>query len=179
MKLIQFLPVVLFSVAVIGCDNSSKEDKTSSEKVTAPVPAPSTTSISTPSTNTVEPIKTEVTPQTATTIKPTPGATVVQPIAAPVKSAAGLNPAHGQPGHRCDISVGAPLDSKPNQAIQPTLQPSINTAPQKVVTPSASPINIPSASPVATAPGMNPQHGQPGHRCDIAVGAPLNSKPTQ
>jgi hypothetical protein len=24
---------------------------------------------------------------------------------------------------------------------------------------------------------MNPQHGQPGHRCDIAVGAPLNSKP--
>jgi hypothetical protein len=26
---------------------------------------------------------------------------------------------------------------------------------------------------------MNPSHGQPGHRCDIAVGAPLNSKPTQ
>jgi hypothetical protein len=22
---------------------------------------------------------------------------------------------------------------------------------------------------------MNPQHGQAGHRCDIAVGAPLNS----
>jgi len=29
-----------------------------------------------------------------------------------------------------------------------------------------------------TAPGMNPPHGQPNHRCDIAVGAPLNSKPT-
>jgi hypothetical protein len=28
-----------------------------------------------------------------------------------------------------------------------------------------------------TAPGMNPPHGEPGHRCDIAVGAPLNSKP--
>ena len=27
------------------------------------------------------------------------------------------------------------------------------------------------------ASGMNPPHGQPGHRCDIAVGAPLNSKP--
>jgi len=26
-------------------------------------------------------------------------------------------------------------------------------------------------------PGMNPPHGEPGHRCDIAVGAPLNSKP--
>ena len=24
-----------------------------------------------------------------------------------------------------------------------------------------------------TAPGMNPPHGQEGHRCDIAVGAPL------
>ncbi|MBK6446411.1 MAG: hypothetical protein IPF81_14280 [Bacteroidetes bacterium] len=24
-----------------------------------------------------------------------------------------------------------------------------------------------------TAPGMNPPHGQPGHDCAIAVGAPL------
>ena len=31
----------------------------------------------------------------------------------------------------------------------------------------------------ATAEGMNPPHGQPGHRCDIAVGAPLDSKPKQ
>jgi hypothetical protein len=29
----------------------------------------------------------------------------------------------------------------------------------------------------AVAPGMNPAHGQPGHRCDIPVGSPLNSKP--
>ena len=28
---------------------------------------------------------------------------------------------------------------------------------------------------VVTPPGMNPPHGQPKHRCDIAVGAPLNS----
>ncbi len=37
------------------------------------------------------------------------------------------------------------------------------------------PSNI-QATPAAdgtTAPGMNPPHGQPGHRCDIAVGAPL------
>lgn len=27
--------------------------------------------------------------------------------------------------------------------------------------------------------GLNPAHGQPGHRCDIAVGAPLNSAPAQ
>jgi hypothetical protein len=27
-----------------------------------------------------------------------------------------------------------------------------------------------------TAEGMNPPHGQQNHRCDIAVGAPLDSK---
>src|SRR5690554_5999803 len=36
-----------------------------------------------------------------------------------------LNPAHGQPGHRCDIAVGAPLDGSnpikvsPIQAVNP------------------------------------------------------------
>jgi len=35
----------------------------------------------------------------------------------------------------------------------------------------------PSAQPVAAngpAPKINPAHGQPGHRCDVAVGAPLD-----
>jgi hypothetical protein len=41
--------------------------------------------------------------------------------------------------------------------------------------PTATSTATPAITPVA--PGMNPQHGQPGHRCDIAVGAPLNSKP--
>lgn len=27
--------------------------------------------------------------------------------------------------------------------------------------------------PTATANGLNPQHGLPGHRCDLPVGAPL------
>lgn len=84
-----------------------------------------------------------------------------------------LNPAHGQPGHRCDIQVGAPLDSKP---IQPTAQPAANisTTTQPPVT-----INTQPATTQPTAPGMNPPHGQPGHRCDISVGAPLNSPPAQ
>jgi hypothetical protein len=72
-----------------------------------------------------------------------------------------LNPAHGQPGHRCDIAVGAPLNSKP--------------APQNAVPATIS--TTPAPQNAAVAPGMNPAHGQPGHRCDIAVGAPLNSKP--
>src|SRR5690606_31144410 len=35
--------------------------------------------------------------------------------------------------------------------------------------------NVQPATVQPTAPGMNPPHGEPGHRCDIAVGAPLNS----
>ena len=79
-----------------------------------------------------------------------------------------MNPAHGEPGHRCDIPVGSPLS-------QPVQNPAA-AAP----TPAAAPV-IPqqttvvpqSTAPQATAPGMNPPHGQPGHRCDIPVGSPL------
>jgi hypothetical protein len=85
----------------------------------------------------------------------------VQP-AATTAVAPGMNPPHGQPGHRCDIAVGAPLNSKPaSNAVTP-----VNISSDKV----AQPVT-------AVAPGMNPPHGQPGHRCDIAVGAPLDSKP--
>lgn len=93
-----------------------------------------------------------------------------------ITTAKGMNPPHGQTGHRCDIAVGAPLNS-----------PVAKTAPQKTVTPTdneaaknASVLMNPSYTPAAgttktviTAPGMNPPHGQDGHRCDIAVGAPL------
>lgn len=81
----------------------------------------------------------------------------------------GMNPPHGEPGHRCDIAVGAPLNSKPNTA--QTSKPFTITS-GKPVTATATP-----AEKTATAPGMNPPHGEPGHRCDIAVGAPLDSAP--
>ncbi|HEX4957293.1 MAG TPA: hypothetical protein VFV46_03890 [Lacibacter sp.] len=74
-----------------------------------------------------------------------------------------LNPAHGQPGHRCDIAVGAPLNSAPAPATQ--------TAPAQ-----SPPMVMPAQpAPAAASAGgaLNPAHGQPGHRCDIAVGAPL------
>ncbi len=77
---------------------------------------------------------------------------------------AGMNPEHGQPGHRCDIAVGAPLNSPPAAAPAVTTTPTFT--PQPVQTPVATP-------PAATAPGMNPPHGQPGHDCAVAVGAPL------
>ncbi len=82
-----------------------------------------------------------------------------------------LNPAHGQQGHRCEIAVGAPLDSKPAAGIPAQIQPVVTANPTVPVT-NASPL-----APNATA-GINPAHGQPNHRCDIAVGDPLNSKPT-
>lgn len=73
----------------------------------------------------------------------------VTPVGSATSSPGGaLNPAHGQPGHRCDIAVGDPLNSAPATT-------SVNTA--------------------APAKKLNPAHGEPGHRCDIAVGAPLNS----
>jgi hypothetical protein len=76
-----------------------------------------------------------------------------------------LNPPHGEPNHRCDIEVGAPLDSppKPNLSTQqPAFTPSLNTQPQ--------------SQPQTVAPGTNPPHGQPGHDCGIPVGAPLTKK---
>lgn len=70
------------------------------------------------------------------------------------------NPPHGEPGHRCEIPVGASLATAPPAATSPM----INAAPQAPG---------PVASPAATPPGMNPPHGQPGHVCEVPVGSPL------
>ena len=98
-----------------------------------------------------------------------------------VTNTQGINPAHGQPGHRCDIAVGAPLNSPPGQ--NNTTSPSIINAAPEIPSPSnnVSPANSngqiqtiqATPSSVPTPPGMNPPHGQPGHNCTIAVGAPL------
>ena len=67
-----------------------------------------------------------------------------------------MNPAHGQPGHRCDIPVGAPLNGAAgNSNSTPTLNKT-NSVPASI-----------------SGNGVNPPHGQPGHRCDIKVGDPL------
>jgi hypothetical protein len=98
---------------------------------------------------------------------------VSQNNAAPASTnvAKGMNPAHGQPGHRCDIPVGAPLNSPApaNKTVSPPIVPQQNNA-VSTNTVTTNP------SPVVTTPtpeGMNPPHGQDKHRCDIAVGAPL------
>lgn len=94
---------------------------------------------------------------------------------------AGLNPEHGKPGHRCDIAVGAPLDSKPAAATAITTTPVNNTPVTPTISQPVTPI-LPATNnttPGTAATGLNPEHGKPGHRCDIAVGAPLNSKPVE
>ncbi|PTT35972.1 hypothetical protein DBR28_11580 [Chryseobacterium sp. HMWF028] len=96
----------------------------------------------------------------------------------PMAAAPGMNPPHGQPGHRCDIPVGQPLNSQPAAA----QNINVNGSNTIQIDPNAlSPGKITldnNGKQVKTAPGMNPPHGQPGHRCDIQVGQPLNSKPT-
>jgi len=119
-----------------------------------------------------------ITPTTSTaalapTAQPQMQQPQVQPASNTVATAAGMNPPHGQPNHRCDIAVGAPLNSPAGQtpttvpAAQNIQRSSVNTT---TITPQAS-------KNTTVAAGMNPPHGQPNHRCDIAVGAPLNSPP--
>lgn len=88
-----------------------------------------------------------------------------------------LNPEHGKPGHRCDLDVGAPLPQSPtNNNVPATVAPI--TIPGNPETKSPVPTTIaPNTNTAATsAVTLNPQHGQPGHRCDIAVGAALPAK---
>ena len=93
------------------------------------------------------------------------------------KAGVTLNPQHGEPGHRCDIAVGAPLNA-PATSIQPNV--SATPPPTSTATTNTT-IDVQKVLPQASTSGtaLNPKHGEPGHRCDIAVGAPLNSKPTQ
>lgn len=104
--------------------------------------------------------------------------------AAPVVTKAGMNPAHGQPGHRCDIPVGAPLNSPAAKAAAPAVTPgkatfTTTTMPTPTTAQAGTPALLKTDTPAATAPGMNPPHGQEGHQCGIAVGAPLPKTDSQ
>ncbi|MEG9327358.1 hypothetical protein SAMN04488034_101329 [Salinimicrobium catena] len=69
-----------------------------------------------------------------------------------------VNPAHGLPGHRCDLPVGAPLDAATTSNPTPT---------SELPSTSVSPIRI------DQTPDVNPPHGEPYHDCSIPVGAKL------
>lgn len=115
-------------------------------------------------------------PKTATEAPATPATNNANTASTSTAGKPALNPAHGEPHHRCDIAVGAPIDSEPvaqNAAPQMTQQAapatSFNTNP-------IAPSNAPVSSPVTATgpkPALNPAHGEPHHRCDLQVGAPL------
>ena len=90
---------------------------------------------------------------------------MVLPVAAANKTAGNvaLNPEHGQPGHRCDIAVGAPLNGQAS-AGTPANQPVVTTTPS-----AAAPSNN------SGTVRLNPAHGQPGHDCAVEVGKPLKN----
>lgn len=156
MNVKNYLPLVLLVSLITACGS---EDETATPDV--------------PSSNTAPPAAPAAAPATAP----------VNNTTAPASGIA-LNPEHGKPGHRCDIAVGAPLNSPPGNTnsattlpanpVQAAPTPAPSPAPANNLTPSKGVIN-PSLNPNA----LNPAHGQPGHRCDIAVGAPLNSQPSK
>lgn len=84
-----------------------------------------------------------------------------------------LNPPHGEPGHICEIAVGAPLPTE--EGILPA---PVEIAPERPtpISPGAtSVLNMPLNTMVNSGPKprFNPPHGQPWHTCDLEVGAPL------
>jgi hypothetical protein len=123
---------------------------------------------------------------------PTPVPTQKQPAVTPAAKPFStptdktLNPAHGQPGHRCEINVGAPLNSKAEAAPKQDPVAVVNPNPTEAASRwGASPLNNSTAAlqqnQLATndvkstgTQGMNPGHGEPGHRCDIPTGTSLN-----
>ncbi|MCW3160490.1 hypothetical protein [Chryseobacterium oryctis] len=104
----------------------------------------------------------------------------VTPISGTTVTAPGMNPPHGQPGHNCAIPVGQPLNGNSQAPKAQVTQNPNGTQSIQIDPNSLNPGKFAldkNGKTVKTAPGMNPPHGEPGHRCDIPVGQPLNSKP--
>lgn len=112
-----------------------------------------------PTGNISAPAQVQSTPQPASEI-------TVPGEAAPANAVAQLNPPHGEPGHRCDIPVGSPLDGS---APPP---PAVNM-PMSVDIPGASTAITPPPPSSSNSGMINPPHGEPGHDCAVPVGSPL------
>lgn len=135
----------LLGFIAISCGSNSGTKKGSSQPANAPnLNTPVTTA---PAPTPLPALPTNTQGQPATTNSNT--------------SSAALNPAHGLPGHRCDLQVGAPLNSKPVSTTLPATT-------KEVAQPT---IQLPAKSNAK----LNPAHGQPGHDCAVPVGQPLKS----
>ncbi|MCJ8152596.1 hypothetical protein MKJ01_02325 [Chryseobacterium sp. SSA4.19] len=160
------LGLFAISTVIISC---KKDEKATYLKEEAGVQQPALAVNNTPKASLLDQAGIQTIPNSAT-------ATVTAP---------GMNPPHGQPGHRCDIPVGQPLNSAPaqnqqgpqNAAVNVNQGQTIQIDPNSLQPGKFTVDNNGQAKTLKTAKGMNPPHGEPGHRCDIPVGQPLNSKP--
>lgn len=164
MKKIVLGTALVISAGLLAC-NSSDSPEVDKSIMPSQSASPAAISVLPDSSQVIQPVNQVNTSQPAITTTP---AKVTPAIAGSGSSAP--NPAHGQPGHRCDIAVGAPLNSAATIPSQPKVQQTVSSPAAVTATPSA-----PTAIPVSTDPNakLNPAHGQPGHDCSIAVGAPL------
>jgi hypothetical protein len=181
MKIVSLSSFAIASALLLASctGNPPKYDQQApAQQVTLPTSAPATNTSDSPlNTLPANGVVNQGATPTGTTITPVPTTT-----SSTAQTAAGANPAHGQPGHRCDIPVGAPLNSP--AAAQPTAQPKaqpVQITPQ--TSPQASPqmfpsqpsANTPVAQPAKPGGRINPPHGEPGHDCAVPVGQPLNN----
>ena len=140
----------------------------------------------------VPPTQEQPAPVNTESVQPIEDKTAAQPSTEQNNAEVMLNPAHGEPFHRCDIPVGAPLDSPPanttrqttSDPVQPSIPQTSSPAPGTANNPTAptlenamrmnpSQARSTNAPATGTKPRLTPPHGQPWHRCDIAVGSPL------
>lgn len=167
MKRIIFAAIL--TVTVLNACQNPEEENTATTPDTASAPAAS---------NPIPDSQNLVSPTPTQPIVPPPPPTPVLENTPPPVPIAGaspkVNPAHGLPGHRCDLQVGAPLP----QAGSVSATQVVPAAPSGQAGPTVQSIVAPpppnTGSPISGSKKVNPAHGQPGHRCDIAVGAPLN-----
>lgn len=152
----------IFSLALMALFFASCQN--AAENETAEFSSESTTEMTVAPVTAEEPVTLNPVPSDAAE---TPAATTpaAAPAAGNTQNKVALNPEHGQPGHRCDIPVGAPLNSPAGAA---PAAPSLNAAPAMM------PQQAAPAQPAAATGRVNPPHGQPGHDCAVPVGAPLN-----
>ncbi len=159
----KLLYVALIGTSLAAFTSCSSDSEAEQDAVTnTNTPAPTPTTLPMPEQSATTPVADPATPAAAPQAAPaTANAAPPPPAAAPSNGNVKLNPAHGQPGHDCAIAVGAPLNGKRAAApTAPQAKPVMNVAP--------------AAAPAKGGSGrVNPAHGQPGHDCAVAVGAPL------
>jgi hypothetical protein len=165
--------LIIASLFLTSCKKETppQENSSNTEAVTEVV-NDSTTAVA------LEPMQSNASGENPNTMMlSTPAANTNTNTVTAVTTAKGMNPPHGQSGHRCDIAVGAPLNtpvsqSTPKQATPIQIANTTATTSSVMMNSNSTPVTGSNPT-VTTAEGMNPPHGQEGHRCDISVGAPL------